>query len=340
MLLSQRPLTASDVDASLAIDRSGLIEQVTGALRRGRNTLVLGESGSGRTSLLQMCAAKLRAFGYQVAIVDAEPWETCRELVKAIESALGQDRREQSFTYTVGPYRSTFHSAQPVEHTVPRQLNETDLQTLGALAKRGKHWVVILDNLFGEFGHDLFGRFRDVVWPMAITWVAAVDSNDGAVLRPPADVFWEKQVSLGPLAESDVRKIIARRVDVADQDDPDVPVLVANVERITSQLVAPTPRDVIAAMAATVDGEGEGIVAGDATRMGLAHAAGGRRAAMALYELEALGRPAHAGDHELVRAFGLSRARISQLLNALESARLIRSFDQGRRRLYEPVAAS
>lgn len=341
MLLSQRPLTGSQVDLPLLVEPAiSVVEAICEAVRRGRNVLVLGEPGSGRTTILQLVAHRLRGAGSHVGLVDGAPWETARGLVEAIGAALGQDERPDSASHLVNPMemagRAISGSGAEYETTVPRPLNEVDLEQLVTLS-RSTPSTVLIDNLNGDVAHDVFGRFRDTIWPAAITWVGAADRDDPDVLAPPADVFWEKQIHLQPLSPPQVRDLIQKRIDRSSQQDPDVPAVTAVADRLVTQLRHPSPRAVIAAMVGALEPGGTQVVPGDPVRMGRAEEAGGRRAPMLLYELEVLGRPAHAGDPGLLHPLGISRARASQLLSALADAGLVRSFDHGRRKLYEPV---
>lgn len=345
MLLSQRPLTPAKADVRLAVpSRVALAERMARNVLRERNTLILGSRGSGRTSTLALVEASLRAGPEsQVARVDAGPWTETADLVGAILALLGDDRRGPT-TRTVGwqdrwNVRGGFEDVGVVDQRV---FNETDAARIVRAARQvveqsdQSRVVVLVDNLRPGPGHDLFGRFRDTLWEAPITWVAAGDGDQDGYLKPPADVFWERVEWLEPLDQTEAQDVLVRRIDTAGDDDRDASVIGEHLDEILAVLDHPQPRDVIRAAADVADAGTVEPVESSQARLEAAHRAGGRRAAMLLAELDALGRPAHAGDDELLARMGLTRPRLVQLLGALTDADLITKHREGRRVLFEP----
>lgn len=82
--LSSRPLRATSVDAALFVDRERELETLERALDLRLHSLLLGERGSGRTSLLHQLQARLEQAGVTVRFVDGGAAETPDELGAAV----------------------------------------------------------------------------------------------------------------------------------------------------------------------------------------------------------------------------------------------------------------
>ncbi len=342
MQLSQRPLTSSSADVELSIPHfDDLARGITDTVRRGRNVLVLGPRGAGRTSLLSLIEHRLLVDDRAAfRRVDAGPWSDTRELIWSILAALGRDPRGPT-TRVADPVGRFLNPLAPREIEVPAPVNERDAGRIVEAAREvagSEPLVFLLDNVDPDVAHDLFGRFRDTLWAAPVTWVATGDAARQGYLEPPADVFWERVEWLQPLSPSEVAALLRRRIDVASPDDPDIPAVTELMEVAATQTGEWTPRDVIRAAADAADGGSSRAAFSNVERLGRADAAGGRSAAMLLAELDQLGRPAHAGDPELMARTGLSRPRLTQLLRVLLDAGLVKTGREGRRLLYRAVA--
>lgn len=330
MLLSQRPLTGSTPDAGLFVGREVELTRALRSVARGQNVLVTGRRREGKTSFLYALADRLRSEGHEVHWVDAQsaasgPLGLTTSIIDAIPGISRGGTK--AFSLAMG---LTDRSPEP-----SGPLSERDVRPLLGVADENPVRVVIIDDLPGVAGHDLFGRFRDLVWRAPICWIAA--TSDDRAWQPPADVFWESRVALAGLSAAEVDELISLRVRSAHEADPDVPVVERSRERLVAEYSGRGPGEVIAAMHAEVDDQIEAVVPNDPQRLELARRVGGASAAATLDALENLGRPVHAGDEEFLGAVRVGRARASQLLNGLEDAGLVRSFDRSRRKMYEPV---
>src|SRR5690606_32944386 len=73
--------------------------------------------------------------------------------------------------------------------------------------------VVLLDEPALGVAVGLFARLRDELWEVPATWIVSVQPSEAAVLaRPPADVFFEVSLELGPLSPDDMRSLLERRL--------------------------------------------------------------------------------------------------------------------------------
>lgn len=314
------------------------------SVSRGRNVLMLGERGSGRTSTLSLVEADLAGRErFEVCRVDAAASDDVGDLVAVVLAGLGADprqpgprtvTRDELMTRIPGDF---LHDRKEV---VPVPFNETDVACLVDVARSNgeggrRQLVVLIDNLPADAGWALFGRFRDALWAAPVVWVAAGTADQEGYVRPPADVFWERVVWLDPLGRDDVEMLLRLRMDEASADDPDVEVVEAAFEKLVELHDAPTPREVIRAAAAVADSGSVDAAFGAVDRYDQARAVGGRSAAVLLETLQGLGRPVHAGDEELLDRIGLTRSRVVQLLRELDNADLVTGRREGRRILYE-----
>src|SRR5712691_6993109 len=92
--LSQRPLMATDADAGLFIDRVSALSKLERALRLQLNALLLGERGSGRTSLLHQLERRLRSDGRDVRFLEASSAGTVEDLVDLLFMAVRRRSRD------------------------------------------------------------------------------------------------------------------------------------------------------------------------------------------------------------------------------------------------------
>ena len=277
--LSQRPLLATAADAALFVDREPELTKLRRAVELGLNTLLLGERGSGKTSLVHQLERTLEADGTAVDFVDAGSTPDPAALMDAIS---------------------------------------------GDVPEGGGRAVVLVDGAPPEVAHGLFGRLRDEVWQLPLTWVVTGDAaKRAAYLEPPADAFFDSVVVLDDLPLEAAETLLLRRIDGAGPgDDAEAGVLRDLASALAESTRPRTPRQLLAAArdvlladdpAKTVDAAG--------VRQRRA-AALGRPHAVLLAELEALG-PSSASDPELLDRLGWTRARAVQVLRDLEREGLV-----------------
>lgn len=312
MDLSPRPLLDTDPDAELFAGRDEALSRVLTAAGAALNVLVVGERGAGKTSLLRQAARRLRGQGVDVAFVDGRGATGLVSLLDLVTAALARD-----------PFVA-------VPEASPQVIPELAALTLLArVVGLDRQPVVLLDELpDGPTGHALFGRFRDELWQLPVSWVVAVGADDrAAVTTPPADAFFARVVDLAPLTADECRAILAARVGTA------------------------APPDAIAAVAAACDGTPRHLLflareaAADGWRTDRAVATAADRedrlerlsapARRLVAELEASG-PLYASDPLVQARLGWSRVRIVQVLGELVEAGLVGSVravgDRGRSR--------
>lgn len=345
--LTQRPLTASDRDSALFVDREPELAAVHRAIALGFNVIMLGPPGSGRTSTLRQVYRRLfhdpgaqdrddLHFGVpHVVFVDAKPWtQSSVGLVQAVQAALGEDTREPR-TRTE-PRAAGFLDAMYRTVSEPEVLNEAHVQAMGQAA-RGADVVVLVDSIDRRVARDLFGRMRDVAWEFPLQWVVTGNLDHRRdYLRPPADVFFDAEVTLGPLDEASAVALLRRRLQAARPTDTSAAALQPLVERLVTEIRPEErlPRRLLAtARNVLVHGADPSESLAEQARLQQRAAALGRSAMAVFLELESLG-PVHAGDDELLRRLGYTRSRAVQVLRQLEEHGLVTSHTEGRRKMY------
>lgn len=316
MLFRDRPLLVDGLDEALYLTRPELERRLTRPVLQHRNVLLLGEAGSGKSTLLRKAASVLEQLHQPAVLVNASVAPDAQELLRLADAAL---------TKRLGPG----DPGSPGPDLSPGGL----LAGARRLARPIPATILVDGLLDAQIGYDVFGRLRDELWQLGHTWVVAVRPRDSAALRtPPADAFWGTVVEIPKLTGAEIDRLLRLGLDEDEYGRIDH-------ERAA---VAAHPRSVIRDVQSQLEDE-----AGTATVTPaevLRRADGlGRSEAMAMAELQGLGRPASAHDAELLRRLGWSRPYAQRILSRLEDEGLLRSIPErgeraGRpRKLYEPT---
>lgn len=315
MLFRDRPLDPGRLDGGLYAPRPHLESALLRPLRQGRNVLLVGDVGSGKTTLMRQMKTELESEGRRTAWINAALADGPEDLLIAIDAELGDGSRSPQGL---------------LEGPTPR----SHLLSLSRALTGHPPAVILLDGLSQtSLGFDLFGRLRDELWAAGHTWLVALRPQDAAALRtPPAEAFWSAVVEIPPLNKAEVAEFLKRGLDPAERRrlERDGPIgglhprlLIREVEKALE--TEPGARR--ARIGALID---------RASSLG-------RSEAMAMAELIGLGRPASVHDPELLERLGWSRAYAQRILSRLEQEHLVRSIPEaagkrsGRpRKLYEP----
>jgi predicted transcriptional regulator len=162
------------------------------------------------------------------------------------------------------------------------------------------------------------------------------------LLRPPADVFFETTVQLGPLTEEEARELLRRRLDEPDsRASKELISIAADIAVATPRRLLEVARELGAepAVGGSRLNTGRGLKAREAAVARLT-----RPARMLAHELEAIGW-ASASDERLLSRMGWTRPRVIQVIAELQSGGLVqmREENTGRgrpRKLYRLTPAS
>jgi DNA-binding transcriptional ArsR family regulator len=312
--LSGRPLFATAADAELYVPLRDVELRLERAVDRGLNTLILGDRGSGKTTLVQQLLLRRRE-GHQsppAVFIDGSLAHTVMDVIELLRDQLGVA------AHVGETLAQNLQSA--LKPTTPgvrdSRLILSRLRPLRDVAPA----LVVLDGLVDADIVDLlFGRLRDELWALPFSWVVTADTSQRSrFLTPPADAFFETTILLRGLNADEQRDLLRRRLG----DDWRTARPLIGEER-------GNPRRLLTAARETVVGnrpveEVVGAAAGRAERA----AQIGRAASMVLVELENLERPVAASDAELLQRLGVTRERASQVLKQLEQHGLVESFSE------------
>ena len=329
------------------VGRGDALARIDRALRSGLNCLVVGDPGSGKTSLVRamMYRTSESSQPLRVTYVRANEARSAADLLAAILAVLR-------------PGRPTLSSAIELLDDLAAELADADAGEAGIR-------VMVIDDVGASAGAELFGALRDELWQVGAQWLVTTSTaQSSSLLRPPADVFFETRIELGPLTEEEATELLRRRIDApgstgSDRESPAAdavdPVGTADVDdernawlRAAAGSARETPRrllEVVRELSAdpAVGGLGFTTVTGLRSRTAALEQLS-RPARMLAQELEALGW-ASASDEKLLVRMGWTRPRVVQVIAELEGEGLVEmreeSTGRGRpRKLYRLTPAA
>ena len=300
------PLLDRDRDRALFVAPDGF-DAAVWAAGQGLNTLIVGERGQGKTSVLHQLELELRRGPAQRAasFVDLAAARSAQDALRLLVSAAG-DALGRLLSWTPP-------LPQPNESESERTIRAC-LQQLGAL----EACTFLVDNVHArDAGFSLFGVLRDRLWETPHQWIVSGETLDRRwLLRPPADAFWEQVVEL-QYSAADARRLLELRLEGS-------PAWIAAIV----DTVGTNPRRLMsAALAASRDRDQPTVVvaAWEAWRerlAGLEH-----RAAVLMAELSAR-QPVSASDPDLLSSLGWARTTLIKTLEQLERQGLVESFSE------------
>jgi DNA-binding transcriptional ArsR family regulator len=327
--ISQRPLSGSDADQRLFVDREEETSAVLRALELGFNVIVVGDPKAGRTSLLRHVERLVADSGRRTAFVDALSHEGLPGLLEALRGALGAPPGLSLLT--AGPGLTVNESDVAALAPAPDDSAPDDLAPDDSAPDDAA--TVFVDNLSPGVAQALFGRFRDALWQLPYQWVVGgLLVRRSEYLEPPADSFFDSIVELGSLNEKDARSLLRTRIETAG-DSEDALLLERSMEQIVKGTVERTPGALLAGARATLLRGAPDSAFADRVKLQTQANSMGRGHAMVFSELESLA-PVHAGDERLLQRLGYTRPRIVQILKDLEREGVVESRREGRRQMY------
>ena len=301
--LSRRPLTASARDQEFFILGPEL-DQLRGAVRLGLNVYIGGGPGSGKTTLLRRIEHES---GGTAAFVRAEPSSSATALLEEVSDAI----RHPFNVYAAKGATDTELDVRYLGDTLSLALNSWDEDSEPPS-------VVLVDGADREQVQVLFGRYRDALWELPLTWIVTSRRSSPA---SPADAFFDRCIQLEPWSEGRVQRLIETRI-------PDWPA--EWCADVATTLAPATPTQALLDLQTLALG-------GDQTELIGALAQEGAQVAelpdrlCRLYAALSQAGPTHAGDEWLLEAVGVTRSRVVHCLKELEALGLVEAEREGRR---------
>lgn len=327
MDLSGRPLIDTAVDSRLYVPRPEHRTLKTSVAQK-LNVMVAGTRGSGKTTLLRQLLFDLRNEGQSAVFIDGKLAEDAVAFLQLVRYRLGE---APNLPQLVREHYAQAIAPRPDLGDANLLLNLID--SMKGSGEDEERTALLVDGLPSpEVAHSLFGRLRDELWQLPFSWIIAVDERErAALMEPPADAFFDRQINLVPLGHASQMAILERRVQLTNR---------RALESLT-QASEGNPRMLLALARDAFEG-GETIdevLAARAAREALASKLS-RPASMLLAELENMGS-ASASDEELLKRMGWTRPRATQVFAELEEAGLVTSREEkglgGRpRKVYVP----
>jgi len=317
MRFRDRPLLVDGLDAGLYLERPDLEARLVDPLLAHRNVLLLGEAGSGKSTLLRKAASLLERRGRPAILVNGAVAEDAAGLLELVDAALRQRVGD-------GPEGQASESGPA----------STGLLKATRRLQRAAPVAILLDGLTdAEIGYDVFGRLRDELWEVGHPWAVAVRPRDSGALRtPPADAFWAAVVEISPLDYNQTERLLRLGLDKREYQLVDRDRDIAGAH----------PRSVIRSAQESLSRGTEPAITVPGHDLLERASWLGRSEAIAMAELQGLGRPVSAHDEELLERLGWSRPYAQRILSRLETNGLLRTMPErsgrdGRpRKLYEP----
>jgi hypothetical protein len=341
--LSPGPLRSIPADRKLFVDREFEADICRRVLQNGGNVLVSGPRGVGKTSFVRFVAASFDDTQADVSVVDGRAATSAGELLSLVRDALAAwtTVRVGAAASLIAGAVSSFAADPRVSTRPPRSevqllIDELhDMRQALDQRRRGES-IVFLDEVPSpEVGRVVFGRLRDELWELPITWCVAVDdATRAALIEPPADAFWSRTITLETFDRAATAELLKRRLG-------DFP-LAAETLGVLVEQSGGNPRHLLnLANAVVVERRSLGDVLAEQADRAQRLAPLSEPSRRLLAELEG-GGPASPSDGRLQRALGLSRGRIAQLLQELESAHLVRASAAAKgtgrpRKIYEAI---
>jgi energy-coupling factor transporter ATP-binding protein EcfA2 len=321
--LSGRPLGDTKRDRGLFVNRAKAIQLIRTTLLHRGNVVVFGPNGSGKSSLLRFLKHLLEEEDeQQVVLVEGRVTQSVAEFLSLLRDRLNAwtQVRLSETPAAVAAGGGDLVAGRRFVLRPPRTDAQTLLAELDDLRATlpNEEVIVLVDEMPSpDVTRTLFGRVRDELWELPLTWCVAADERDrSAFTEPPADAFWRQVIDLEPLSAQQSRQLLRRRLgDEIDQAALDliIPEAEGNPRRLLNL-----------AHQIVVEGRPPEAIVQQQRRRQRRVEKLSEPAQRLLAELEA-GGGASPSDEGLLQKLGWSRSRASQVFSELENRGFVRA---------------
>lgn len=317
-----QPLVRSRADQRRFVDRAAETAALIRAVKGSEPLLLLGERGSGRTTLLNHVAWLLdrESEPRDTVLVPGELAQDSAQLLGVLVARVQRLAKPgRARAGWIEDLRALSMPDGPFGGVVQPAILMELLDLLGErLAELERPVCLMVDGIAPAVAHRVFGSLRNELWTLqGANWVVAGDSAaERLYLEPPADAFFEHVLRLGALTDADAGKLL--RAHAPDLRAAQIHQAVAAGEGNPRRLLR-AASDIQAGIAPASPAANE--LADEAAALA------GPLARSVVEYLAAYG-PAAASDEAMLRKIGASRQRASQLMHKLESAGLLETIEQ------------
>jgi energy-coupling factor transporter ATP-binding protein EcfA2 len=312
-MLRGRPLYDTDADRKYFVPPAEW-DRLMRAIERDNNVLLAGPRGSGKTTLLRQVQLAMRRNDDATAFVDATAVPNALELaVRTKEALRGRPAAGEIVRTGVDAALATF-AGDP--SPPPAGASRALFSELESIGEAPESTILVDASGASDAVYGLFGRMRDTLWQMPHSWVVAVDEDETrAVLKPPAEAFFDTVLRLAPLPTNALIDLLHRRDLPEELDDRSLWEIAANAHGNARTALR-------AANAAVVSGRDPRETMTERSRLLEAAANLGRPHGLLMAELLDLGQGSPS-DEVLLDRLGLTRGRVTALLRELLEAGLV-----------------
>jgi len=297
MTIRQGPLLNTAADQGLFAEDDSR-HRALDAAGKPRNVLIVGEPGSGKSSLLYRVLWRAQAAHRPALFLDARLVVGSYSLVNAFLAVAAEEGWVAD-----APAPPTDDPLGPARQI--RRLREAPANALA-----------VLDDLTSEQARTIFGQLRDELWQTPVSFSIAVRPDVANALSvPPADAFFDQRVVLQPLGGEAADELLRRRAEAGETS-------LTSLGRTAPH----QPRALLALAAGEMppyDPERQNELIEQAADVA------GRPGAMLVAELWARDGVS-ASDQELQRRLGVTRNRLTELLRALATNDILSSYAEPR----------
>jgi hypothetical protein len=286
-MLTKRPLLNTAADQRLFVRDASRERAIKSAFQRS-NTLIVGEAGSGKTSLLYNVRANAdETSAPEVILIDARVAFDPRDVIDILLKEAVAD--------------GWVEAAERPDRDDPFAL----VSQIRRLRDASDGSMILLDDPDAEQAATLFGRLRDELWQLPVWFTVAVNPSTytSVLSQPPANAFFDTVIELEPLEPDAAVEMLRRRKHRGQL-----------AEAIVTPAQAMQPRAVLLSAEAGPSARYDVELQHDLLTR--AEQVAGRPGAALVAEIWNRGAVS-ASDAELQRRLGVSRARLTQLLTLL-----------------------
>jgi len=205
---SLRPLFPTKYDQTFFVNREKEMTSIKSSIRSNLNLLLLGNRGSGKTSLLNHTYYNLKndtkIILMLVNILPKGISGTESFLNELASSCAKEVKNRDPGLYS--RYQNGFLRATGLEGFE---------EMMSILIKENKQPVFLIDGFDhnSKLCYDIISSLREIFWETKSTFIITGDIQQKNVyLKPPVDAFFDKVLEIGKFSSKDVRELFEHRI--------------------------------------------------------------------------------------------------------------------------------